>query len=1300
MKRIFSLLLILCVCFTAVFPMTAYAAETDTVLGVSDSENAQANEDAPVEAAPVYLPEEIPADSPVETPEAPAEETPTDVSEHTPGEACEEQLLQISPFSEFTGEDNEFFTRIRLTVTDRQGNPLSGVVYGLYMMNGQLVEYLTTDAYGVATSGDVPVDTDYYLEEVTPPTGYAPNTGRRDIILTEVCAPSRVDVSAEYDPIMGRIKVIKTDDYGYPLSDAGFYIYRSDTWQLADTIITGTDGTATTVELPYGRYELYEYLVPADYESSGGYYTAVIDTDGEIVELSIVNYYNPPYIPPEEAYVSVHKTGNDGRNIPGAVFSIYTHYGDWVENITTGNNGYAYSGALSFGEYYAVEKSVPAGYRLDDTPHYFSLYETWQTVYIDVLNERSGESGRVKIVKTDDKENPLSGVVFGLYRAWDNKKLAELTTGEDGTVESGLLIPQDYYLVELSGKDGYEMLTGQIPFTIDETGTTVVVVAINPKTRIFGKVKVFKTDEDGNPLPGVRFGVYCSKDNLLQEMITREDGTAVSGVLNEGTGYYVKELAGLPGYLPSERQYPFSITENNVIVPVTVENPRITGGIKVIKTGENGEPLSGVVFGVYKDNELVQELTTSEDGTAASSPLYYGDYELRELATVDGYELIDAVIPFSIIEQDVIIEIPVANPLIFGSIRILKTDENGTPLPGAVFGLYNEQGQQIAELTTGEDGRAEYGGLVKNGYYLLEQKAPDGFALSGDEIPFAIETQGEVIEKTIVNSVGYGTLKVIKTGENCAPLSGVVFEVYSVSDDSKVAEITTGDNGEAEITLPLARYYLLETKTAAGYKLLESVISFTLTVEGATVELPIRNQKEPAQPEEPTTGYVRLVKKAESTGAKLPGAVFGIFKASNNEKVGELVTGSDGTATSSALPENDYYLLELTAPAGFKLNTDKISFHLNVGETKEITVTNAPVPSVNPDPQTTGYVRLVKQAEGTNEKLSGAVFGIYKASNDVKVAEITTGSDGTATYELSAGDFYLRELKAPAGFKLNADKIGFSINAGVTRIVTVTNTPEEPTTGYVRLVKKAESNGAKLPGAVFGIFKASNNEQVGELVTGSDGTAISSVLPVNDYYLLELTAPTGFKLKTDKIGFSIKAGETKEITVLNAPKTEDTPTTPGTPVIPGTPITPGASATGNLYLIKRAESTGESLSGAVFGIYKASNDSKVAEITTGSDGTATYTLSVGDYYLRELKAPAGFKLEAAKIPFTVKTDSTVVVEVTNMTDDKATTPDITIPKTGESPPYGNYILSVLCMGLAGICCVTLYRGRRKRRRTA
>lgn len=1360
MKRIVSILMAVCMLVCMAAPATAQAADvTDAVYQFLDS-------GAPEETPTIGDSGDLSGN------EAPQPATPSDGSETTP---------EMTPFSDFGDGEVSFTTKIRLTVTDRDGNPIVGAVYGLYRSDdGTLVQELVTDENGIAESDDVPVDTDYYLEELYTPEGFQPNTDRQEIVLTDVCAPSRIDITAEYDPITGRIQVIKTDEDGNTLSGMGFYVYRYSDWEQVDDITVGEDGTATTIELPYGEYALEEYNIP-DGLAADSYYYATIYNQDETVELYITNYK-------ASGDVKITKTGNDGRKIAGAVFAIYNaDTGELVEEVTTSSSGYIWSSYMPLGDYYAVETSVPAPYKLDDTHHEFSLTYNYQSVYLNIENEVDGEPGRVKVIKTDDSDNPLSDVSFDLFRSWDSKKLSTLTTGEDGTAESGDLIPGDYYLVETTGKPGYQVEAGQIPFTIDGTGETIELHVVNPKIRIFGKVQVVKQDDAETPIPGVRFGVYCDQDKLLEEITTGEDGTATSGVLNEGN-YYLLELAGVDGYQMDTEPHPFSITENEVVIPVTVTNPRITGAVKVLKTGTEGEPLTGVVFGVYlaaDDTELCR-LTTGEDGAAVSDSLFYGDYYLKELSTVDGYELLDAPIPFYIMEQDTVIEIPVTNPLIMGGVTVYKInadkdgDGNDIPLSGAVFGLYNGAGQKLAELTSGEDGRVVHEGLPKGDYYLKELAAPEGFTVTDKLLPFSIETQGQRAEITVTNGAGFGTVEIKKTGEDSELLSGVKFDVFRTATAEKVGELVTDETGAASMTLPLGRYYLVETATAEGYKLLSGQISFALTADGETVALPIANQRDTCKIE---GGHIRLTKKDVDTGAVLSGAAFGIYRVSDDTKVGEITTGSDGTAMSQLLPAMDYYLLELRAPAGYEMSTDKIPVTVLDGNTVEATATNKRLPEPKPEPNKTGTVKIIKvDADDKGKTLSGAVFAVYETATGKKVGELLTGKDGAASLELPEGDYTLRETTAPEGYTLSTESISVHLKAGETRELTVTNHKDVAEPGTLRVIKVDRDGKKKLKGAVFGIYDADSDKKLDEITTDRKGVA-EIELPVGDYYLRELEAPDGYERSEKCINFSISAGKTTEKTVKNSKEDSDEDT--GTLVIikedkdtgeelrnavfgiydsdgdkndevetgkdgtaeldldagsyylrelsapegyqkdskkitfkitadKTTKVTvknekvPEEEKAGTLRIVKSAAGTGARLSGASFAVYMADGNKKVADLITGADGVAELELPVGGYYLKEQRAPEGFKLETARILFTITADTKTNVEVTNEKEGAPTpapstpqnpgtpddTPQVTIPKTGETFPTLQYALAALLLSVSALCGAALYRKRK------
>lgn len=443
----------------------------------------------------------------------------------------------------------------------------------------------------------------------------------------------------------------------------------------------------------------------------------------------------------------------------------------------------------------------------------------------------------------------------------------------------------------------------------------------------------------------------------------------------------------------------------------------------------------------------------------------------------------------------------------------------------------------------------------------------------------------------------------------------MAFDIYRETTDEKVGELLTDDSGEALLELPLGRYYLVETSTVEGFQLLTGRVSFSLTEDGVTVELPIANQRIPA----PENGGILLTKTSAADDTLLPGAVFGVY-ATTDEKVGELTTGSDGTASIS-LPAGEYYLLEQTAPAGFLLREDKIPVTVTEGAYTEISVENEPEEA---DP---GLLRVIKHASGSGERLAGAKFGVYDAATDKKLDEITTGENGVASISLPEGDYYLLELTAPTGFQRIIEPFSFQITSGETTKLTIANTPitTAEDTGTVRFIKEDE-DGDLLSGAVIGIYRMSNDVKVAELTTNKNGVAEYD-LAAGEYYWKELKAPSGFELLTDKQAFTVTANKTIKITVVNEALSDDT---------------------GTLLLIKKGAGTGEAIPDAVFGVYLASNNRKVAEITTDDSGEAEISLEPGKYYLKELSVPSPWVLETAQISFTIKaTDTTVTIEVSN-----------------------------------------------------
>lgn len=84
-----------------------------------------------------------------------------------------------------------------------------------------------------------------------------------------------------------------------------------------------------------------------------------------------------------------------------------------------------------------------------------------------------------------------------------------------------------------------------------------------------------------------------------------------------------------------------------------------------------------------------------------------------------------------------------------------------------------------------------------------------------------------------------------------------------------------------------------------------------------------------------------------------------------------------------------------------------------------------------------GTLRIQNAAEGTGERLSGAVFAVYE-KDGAKAGEVTLQT-GTASLSLPAGDYYLKQRKAPSGYGVEPARIAFAISKGEITLAEVTS---------------------------------------------------------------------------------------------------------------------------------------------------------------------------------------------------------------------------------------------------------------------
>lgn len=358
----------------------------------------------------------------------------------------------------------------------------------------------------------------------------------------------------------------------------------------------------------------------------------------------------------------------------------------------------------------------------------------------------TGVTGRITVVKADSDNNSkkLSGAVFQLLDQYGNVKATSQPTGADGAaLFDKLLYDINYSVKEITAPTGYNLSSQVYTFQIKSSDVQKNITYNYLDTKITGGIKITKTDAlTSSALPGAEIGVYDSSNNLVNSGKTGVDGTIEFDNLVYGSYYFVEKNAP-EGYLLNDTKYPFNITDNGVILTGSVSDTKITGNILFKKIGQSGNPLKDAEFKLYKntDTAFVNAVATAvsdENGNVQFNNVDYGIYNIKETKAPAGYYLSSKVLTADISTNGAteyarptgdtgsgLYSLPdfmIVN--VQGAVNINKADENGNPLKGAEFTLFDLNGNPVKTAITNESGLAQFNNVQSGKYTIKETKAP------------------------------------------------------------------------------------------------------------------------------------------------------------------------------------------------------------------------------------------------------------------------------------------------------------------------------------------------------------------------------------------------------------------------------------------------------------------------------------------------------------------------------------------------------------------------------------------------
>ena len=249
---------------------------------------------------------------------------------------------------------------------------------------GQPVDvYAETDETGLAVFEDIPIGSNYTLEEVGTPERYiVPVSVSIKIAWNEVTKQT-----VENRLVRGGFRGIKVDETEKPLPGAVFGLFAEGTMEFLENAAfavaeSSEDGSFSFENIPYGVWLVRELASPDGYVLSDEIYEVQITENDTVIELG--NLENKPITGELELTKLDVSTG---KPLPNVGFRIKDVEGNTVVEGYTDEYGIARF-TLGYGEYTYEEFSTPEGYLLDTTPHAFAISEDGQIVRAEMTNER------------------------------------------------------------------------------------------------------------------------------------------------------------------------------------------------------------------------------------------------------------------------------------------------------------------------------------------------------------------------------------------------------------------------------------------------------------------------------------------------------------------------------------------------------------------------------------------------------------------------------------------------------------------------------------------------------------------------------------------------------------------------------------------------------------------------------------------------------------------------------------------------------------------------------------------------
>ena len=726
---------------------------------------------------------------------------------------------------------------------------------------------------------------------------------------------------------------------------------------------------------------------------------------------------------------------------------------------------------------------------------------------------------------------------------------------------------------------------------------------------------IVKKVDSTNPskgLAGAQFHIESESGSFSKDVTTGKDGTATLENLTPGT-YAVTETNPPAGYEIDNAGPEYVVLPGNGNNTVTVtfrDTPTITseGSIRKVDADDPTKGLAGAIIKITGvDNNFSGTFMTREGGYITDIPwdtMPIGSYTAEEMTPPEGYTKSP--------DQDKVKQTFVWDgksdvSLIFENdakvkVRLVKLDDSGNPLPGAVFNIVKD-GQIVGTEETKADGSIMVTDVTEGMYAFVEVSVP---------APWAKLTEPVIahVDQATVN--GGGTVTVTASDKKLPNLTilkrdaktgdvipNTNFEIRGIHYGFH-HDVTTGPDGTATLTgIPVDSYEVTEISVPDPYVVSDEPTQTIWLEAGDSKQLIFDNQKQP---------LLKITKIEKGTNKPIPGTVF-LLEAIDGDYRHEVTTEASGSVELRVAP-GSYRVTEKSVPEPYCISDEPTqTISLNGGDEKEVIFQNLKKPELT----------ISKIDADSGQPVPGTVFTV-KAINGDYQDDWTTGADGKVSLRIVPGTYQITEKSVPAPYYLpdkDKDRVQtISLNPGDEKTLVFRNHKAPELTIY----KEDSVAGAPIEGAKFRVTYTSNGESAdapasvdfGYFITDASGEIKlhekGKKLYPGEYTVTEIEPAPGFQMKeptTQKV--IIRGGESKTLTFQNEPL--------------------------NGIVVQKYDSvTGEALPGCTFqlrflGGTSGTGGTVIGQKVTGKNGTAIWTgLTAGTYIVEEVDPADGYSI--------------------------------------------------------------------------